>query len=225
MPGRGFALPAKAAASRDSVYAFLEYASRPEVDAAVVEGLQAYSPIAASNAGIHDPVAREFLPMFDDAITSAQLALGAGDRRRDRQPGPGPREGRHRPGVGRRRPSRPSPTGSAFVGSQLLPADGVAAACLDARARGYSGAHASPLLETKLYAPRPRSGLVPRPRLTERLDRGTESKLTLVSAPAGFGKTTLLAEWLAARPAAGLGHGMAVARRRRQPSESRSGPT
>jgi len=41
-----------------------------------------------------------------------------------------------------------------------------------------------------------------RPRLSERLDRGTASKLVLVSAPAGFGKTTLLAEWLAARPAA-----------------------
>ena len=41
-----------------------------------------------------------------------------------------------------------------------------------------------------------------RPRLTERLDRGTASKLTLVSAPAGFGKTTLLTEWLAAGPAA-----------------------
>jgi ABC-type glycerol-3-phosphate transport system substrate-binding protein len=66
----GFALPAKAAASRDSVYAFVEYASRPEVDAAVVAGLQTYSPIAASNVGIHDPVAREFLPMFDDALTS-----------------------------------------------------------------------------------------------------------------------------------------------------------
>jgi ABC-type glycerol-3-phosphate transport system substrate-binding protein len=66
----GFALPAKAATSRDSVDAFLEYASRPEVDEAVVEGLQTYSPIAASNVGIHDAVAREFLPMFDDAITS-----------------------------------------------------------------------------------------------------------------------------------------------------------
>jgi LuxR family maltose regulon positive regulatory protein len=43
---------------------------------------------------------------------------------------------------------------------------------------------------------------VPRPRLSERLDRGTASKLTLVSAPAGFGKTTLLTEWLAAGPAA-----------------------
>ena len=56
----------------------------------------------------------------------------------------------------------------------------------------------SPLLETKLYIPKWRPGLVPRPRLIERLDQGTEHKLTLVSAPAGFGKTTLLAEWLAA---------------------------
>ena len=58
------------------------------------------------------------------------------------------------------------------------------------------------LLETKFYVPRPRRGLVPRPRLSERLDRGTASKLMLVSAPAGFGKTTLLTEWLAAGPAA-----------------------
>jgi LuxR family maltose regulon positive regulatory protein len=60
---------------------------------------------------------------------------------------------------------------------------------------------ASLLLETKLYVPRPRRGLVARPRLSERLGRGAESKLTLISAPAGFGKTTLLAEWLAASPA------------------------
>ena len=51
------------------MYAFLEYASRPEVDAAVVDGLQTYSPIAASNVAINDPVAQEFLPMFEDAIT------------------------------------------------------------------------------------------------------------------------------------------------------------
>ena len=57
---------------------------------------------------------------------------------------------------------------------------------------------AGPLLQTKLYIPRPRRGLVGRPRLLERLSRGAESKLTLVSAPAGFGKTTLLAEWLEA---------------------------
>ena len=55
----------------------------------------------------------------------------------------------------------------------------------------------TPLLETKLYRPGSRPGLVPRPRLIERLDRGAASKLTLVSAPAGFGKSRLLAEWLA----------------------------
>jgi hypothetical protein len=48
------------------------------------------------------------------------------------------------------------------------------------------------LLETKLYVPRSRRALVLRSRLSERLDRGTASKLVLVSAPAGFGKTTLL---------------------------------
>ncbi|HEY3071869.1 MAG TPA: LuxR C-terminal-related transcriptional regulator [Candidatus Limnocylindrales bacterium] len=62
---------------------------------------------------------------------------------------------------------------------------------------------AIPLLETKLYVPRPRRSLVVRPRLHEHLSRGAESKLTLVSAPAGFGKTTVLAEWLAAVPAGG----------------------
>ena len=58
------------------------------------------------------------------------------------------------------------------------------------------------LLETKLYVPRSPRGLVLRPRLSERLDREAASKLVLVSAPAGFGKTTLLTEWLAAGPAA-----------------------
>src|ERR1700675_3479004 len=55
---------------------------------------------------------------------------------------------------------------------------------------------AGPLLQTKLYIPRPRRGQVGRPRLHEHVRRGAESKLTLLSAPAGFGKTTLLAEWL-----------------------------
>jgi LuxR family maltose regulon positive regulatory protein len=61
----------------------------------------------------------------------------------------------------------------------------------------------SPLLETKLRIPRGRRRLVARPRLIERLSRGAESALTLVSAAAGFGKTTLLTEWLAAAPADG----------------------
>src|SRR4051812_29985395 len=58
---------------------------------------------------------------------------------------------------------------------------------------------ASALLETKFHLPKRRRGnLVVRNRLSERLSHGTESTLTLVSAPAGFGKTTMLAECLAA---------------------------
>lgn len=65
----GFALPATVTRPRDAVYAFLEYASRPEVDREVTAGSQNYSPIAASNQAITNPVAREFLPLFDDAIS------------------------------------------------------------------------------------------------------------------------------------------------------------
>ncbi len=60
-----------------------------------------------------------------------------------------------------------------------------------------------PLLETKLHVPRRRQALVARPRLIGRLSRGAESALTLVSAPAGFGKTSLLSDWLAAAGADG----------------------
>jgi len=56
---------------------------------------------------------------------------------------------------------------------------------------------AIPLLKTKLYIPSVRPGLVSRPRLIERLNAGLHRKLTLVSAPAGFGKTTLVSEWVA----------------------------
>ena len=52
------------------------------------------------------------------------------------------------------------------------------------------------ILSTKLAPPRLRSPLVPRDQLLARLDEGLEHKLTLVSAPAGFGKTTLVAEWI-----------------------------
>ena len=66
-----------------------------------------------------------------------------------------------------------------------------------------------PLLETKLYAPAHRSGLVTRPRLSERLQRGLGCKLMLVSAPAGFGKTTLLAEWMDSPVGSGSEHATA----------------
>jgi len=56
-----------------------------------------------------------------------------------------------------------------------------------------------PILQTKLYIPPIRPELVSRPRLIERLNAGLPAgrKLTLVSAPAGFGKTTLVSEWVA----------------------------
>jgi len=58
-----------------------------------------------------------------------------------------------------------------------------------------------PLLTTKLHVPRRRRGLVARPRLSERLSQGDDATLTLVSAPAGFGKTPVLTEWLTTVPA------------------------
>jgi LuxR family maltose regulon positive regulatory protein len=64
----------------------------------------------------------------------------------------------------------------------------------------------TPILTTKLYVPPPRHHAVLRPRLIERLNEGLHRRLTLVPAPAGFGKTTLLGEWVAGceRPAAWL---------------------
>ena len=53
-----------------------------------------------------------------------------------------------------------------------------------------------PVMATKLYVPRLRRGLVARPRLLRRMEGGADARLTLVSAPAGFGKTTVLAAWL-----------------------------
>jgi LuxR family maltose regulon positive regulatory protein len=55
----------------------------------------------------------------------------------------------------------------------------------------------TPILATKLYIPSPRPEVVLRPRLIERLNEGLRRRLTLISAPAGFGKTTLVSEWVA----------------------------
>jgi LuxR family maltose regulon positive regulatory protein len=56
----------------------------------------------------------------------------------------------------------------------------------------------SPLLTTKLYIPPVRRNPVPRPRLIEWLNASLHRKLTPISAPAGFGKTTLISEWVQA---------------------------
>jgi LuxR family maltose regulon positive regulatory protein len=70
----------------------------------------------------------------------------------------------------------------------------------------YNWPMAMPILTTKLYIPPPRSKAVPRPRLIEQLNEGMHCKLTLISAAAGFGKTTLVSEWVAGcgRPVAWL---------------------
>jgi LuxR family maltose regulon positive regulatory protein len=64
----------------------------------------------------------------------------------------------------------------------------------------------APILATKLYIPPPRAKIVPRPHLIERINTGLNSgsKLTLISASAGFGKTTLVSNWAASlgRPVA-----------------------
>ena len=64
----------------------------------------------------------------------------------------------------------------------------------------------TPILATKLYIPPLRPNLVARPRLLARMDAGAHGRLTLVSATAGFGKSTLVSTWIAARdqPAAWL---------------------
>jgi LuxR family maltose regulon positive regulatory protein len=62
------------------------------------------------------------------------------------------------------------------------------------------------LLATKLHVPRSRPVLVPRPRLAARLTEGMDRGLVLVTAPAGYGKSVLLADWARslARPVAWL---------------------
>ncbi len=58
----------------------------------------------------------------------------------------------------------------------------------------------TPILATKLYIPSARPGFVFRTSLVERLNEGLLRKMTLISAPAGFGKTTLLSEWIPKSP-------------------------
>ena len=64
--------------------------------------------------------------------------------------------------------------------------------------KGYNASVSETLLQTKLYIPPLRPNLVPRPRLIDRLNQSLDSgsKLILVSAPAGYGKTTLITDWI-----------------------------
>src|SRR5947209_9649007 len=62
---------------------------------------------------------------------------------------------------------------------------------------GWRREQVTPILATKLYLPPLRPNVVSRPHLLERLNEGLHRKLTLISAPAGFGKTTLVSAWVA----------------------------
>ena len=63
--------------------------------------------------------------------------------------------------------------------------------------------HASVFIPTKLHPPRALNDVIPRARLSEELNQVLERKLALVLAPAGYGKSTLVADWLATAPAPG----------------------
>jgi LuxR family maltose regulon positive regulatory protein len=60
----------------------------------------------------------------------------------------------------------------------------------------YNNAMSAPILKTKLYIPTSHPDLVRRTRLFAKITQGAHGKMTLVSAPAGSGKTTLVSEWI-----------------------------
>jgi LuxR family maltose regulon positive regulatory protein len=68
----------------------------------------------------------------------------------------------------------------------------------NAQCVSYNAFVPTSMIATKLFIPPSRSEIVPRPRLTQQLNTSLHHKLTLISAPAGFGKTTLVSEWVAA---------------------------
>jgi LuxR family maltose regulon positive regulatory protein len=87
--------------------------------------------------------------------------------------------------------------GNAGLGGGAVTAtEGSQAADGHVRERSPGRPHGDPLLLTKLSVPSARPSLVPRPRLGEKLEEGWGCRLTLVSAPAGFGKSTLLGAWI-----------------------------
>lgn len=85
------------------------------------------------------------------------------------------------------RPAAPPPADQATGGTPTQAAGPLTDA--------VAGPARDPLVTTKLALPCPRPGLVPRPRLMDRLEAGLQRRLTLIAAPAGYGKTTLVSAW------------------------------
>jgi LuxR family maltose regulon positive regulatory protein len=90
----------------------------------------------------------------------------------------------------------------------------------------YNASMSAPILATKLYLPPPRPKVVLRPRLIERLNEGLQrtAGVTLISAAAGFGKTTLISEWVNQKAESGTQWPAATRTRARRKDES-SAPT
>jgi LuxR family maltose regulon positive regulatory protein len=100
---------------------------------------------------------------------------------------------RHRIYLGKAEDLTPDHLNAVMQTTPMTTSSTVAPTTLPATVR----APANLLLDTKLHVPRLRASLVQRTHLIERLQQGMEGSLLLISAPAGFGKTTLLAQWLA----------------------------
>src|SRR6266699_2044189 len=88
-----------------------------------------------------------------------------------------------------------SPCGEGWLPPGALRGGSLVAEPSAAAPSGVAASGPDVLLATKLHVPRPRPGFVPRPRLVQALGEGLARRLILVCAPAGFGKTALLAGW------------------------------
>ena len=121
------------------------------------------------------------------AVVCGQRPRGSGGTGRPghmRMAGSGPRP------RGSGRPTRDGPSGGDAEDR------GGVQRCRSAMAEwSVAGTERDVLLATKLYLPGPRPGQVSRPRLMTRLDEGLARGLILACAPAGYGKTVLLADW------------------------------
>jgi LuxR family transcriptional regulator, maltose regulon positive regulatory protein len=190
--------------------------------ASVADGLlQGGAAGAAAGLAVGSPA--WFAWLVDDAVRSFSFRSPAGayTARKERRQRGGAYWVAYRTAAGRQHkvylgkaedltPQRLDAAAAALAGRVADAAEPVGAAPPapgGAPGRMGQGAAGLPLLATKLFVPRPRPDLVPRPRLLARLGAGLdEARCSLLSAPAGAGKTSLLAAWVAGldRPVAWL---------------------
>ena len=198
----GIALPATAAATATPCMRSSTTPASRSVDRSIVEGLQVYSPIAASNDAITNAVAKEFLPMFEDAITPLDWLWEPEITAEIDSQVQAPREGRHRPAV-RRAGRRGRREGPPFHRSQLL--------LLSRDRRAGPGSRDRPRVQWPGDAQRPPpdqalcAKAASRPGPTSAPDRAAGSRASPRSSRScrrrpGSARRRALAEWLASAP-------------------------